>query len=147
MIRANKFTKVQERKIREVGAKIEQARRAKRLSIRQAADRTMTSSSKGHMTEATWRRTELGYTQVGVKGQTEMVLYRPKAETLMAIAEVVDLDGAELCKEVGLKPPPPLDRSVAIDRRFKDRVSGATEIEELKRLAQELVSRLQRLEE
>lgn len=102
----SKFTKAQERAIHDVGKKIEMARSAKRLTVRSAADRTITSSHSGHMTEATWRRVEKGYTQTRLGN----IIYRPSPATLMAMAEVVDLDGAELCKELGLVPPPPISQ-------------------------------------
>lgn len=96
----NKFTKRQETKIKEVGRKIENARLGLRLSIREAAERTHTT--RGHMTEATWRRVERGYTQTSL-GE---VTYKPTALTLAAMAEVVGLDAEVLCKELGLVAPP-----------------------------------------
>lgn len=135
MTSPNKFTKIQERKIREVGRKIETARLAKRMTIRTAAEHTITSSARGHMTDATWRRVENGYTQVTVNGKPEMITYRPTASTLMAMAEVVGLDGEELCRELELTPVPRAERRPA-----------PSEIDDLKELARELLTRLDRLE-
>lgn len=133
MTKANNFSSSEERNIREVGRKIEQARLAMRLSIREAAGRTVTSRRTGHLTEFTWRRVERATIQTGL-GE---IVYRPSAESLMAIAEVVGLDGAALCKKVGLVPPP---------ARVRHASPPAGELEELKSLARELFERLERLE-
>lgn len=134
----NKFTRRQEQKIYEVGRKIEQARLAMRLSVRGAADRTITSSQTGHMTEATWRRVERGYIQT----RLGHILYRPTPESLVAMAEVVGLDGDELCRELELKPPPqrvnrtnPKPAREAVEKRIE---AISSELEELRRAIREL---------
>lgn len=132
MTQANNFTKAQERKIREVGRKIETARLAKRLSIRTAADRTVTSSRAGHMTEATWRRVERATVQTGL-GE---IIYKPSGATLMAMAEVVDLDGEALCKEIGVTPPPALS---------KGKPPASSEFEEIRQELRLLMERLDQL--
>lgn len=126
----NKFTKAQERKILAVGKRIENARLAARLSIRGAAE--MTRTPRGHLTEFTWRRVERGTIQTGL-GE---VLYRPSPSTLMAMAEVVGLDGAELCKELDLVPPPP-----ATPRKTMPSLSGSDRLRELLEEALEILSR------
>lgn len=131
MTKANKFTRTQERKIYEVGRKIEEARLARRLSVRGAAAKTVTSSQSGRMTEATWRRVERGFTQTNLGNIT----YRPSGATLMAMAEVVGLDGEALCKELGLEAPPP-----AIRR------TGISEIEEIRTALVLLSERLAQFE-
>lgn len=127
----NKFTKAQERKIREVGQRIERAREARRMTLREAAERTVTGSRSGHMTDATWRRVELGYTQTKLGNIT----YRATPRTLAAMAEVVGLDGDELCKELELTPPPPLVRR-----------DPSSEIEEIKNQLLQITERLSRLD-
>lgn len=127
----NKFTRAQEKAIREVGQTIERARVARRLSVRAAADRTKTK--RGPITEFTWRRVEKGYVKVGFNGGSQEVIYRPQAETLAAICEVVNLDVDEMCRKVGLEPPPPYVEADHIDEITAIRL----ELEELTaRLAQ-----------
>jgi hypothetical protein len=129
----NKFTKTQEKRIYDVGRRIEEARKGMRLSIRGAAERTVTS--RGKMTEATWRRVERGYIQVAVRGVTERITYRPTGETIVAMAEVVSLDGEALCKELELEPPP-----------ARVRLAPTTEIEAIRQELLRLTERLGQLE-
>lgn len=108
MTKSNNFTKKQENAIYEVGKDVERARLALRLSIRQAAERTHTD--RGHLTEFTWRRVERGFVSVAVRGISEKVTYRPTAQTIAAICEVVGLDVEETCQKLGLEAPPPRRR-------------------------------------
>lgn len=130
-----KLTKTEERKVYEVGRRLEHARLALRLAARTAAERTVTSSRTGHMTHATWRRAEQGFIQTSIGGRPVLQVHMASPETYMAMAEVVGLDGAELCRELGLKPPPPREHS-----------SSGSEVSELRALAREFIERLDRLE-
>lgn len=87
------------------------------------------------MTEWTWRRVEKGAVGVVLNGKTEEIVYRPTAGTLMAMAEVLGLDGEDLCKRVGLEPPPKLER------RKPD-----TEIEQIRLELVRLIERLGHIE-
>lgn len=108
-----KLTKAQERKVYEVGRKLENARLARRLTVRGAADRTVTSSRSGKMNAATWRRAEQGFIPTSLNGKPVQQVHRADAETYMAMAEVVGLDGEAICKELGLTPPPPRVRQTS----------------------------------
>lgn len=130
-----KLTKAQERKVYEVGRKLERARDAMRLSVRGAADRTVTSSRTGRMNQATWRRAELGFIPTSIDGKPVHQVHRAEPETYMAMAEVVGLDGEALCKELGLKPPPPRTRGVT-SSSLDQRIDQLTEI--LEELRQEV---------
>lgn len=128
------FTKKEEAAIKAVGAKIEDARRAMRLSVRSAAARTNTS--RGHMTDATWRRVERGFIQTRLGD----LVYRPSPETLVAIAEVVGLDGNALCKELGMTAPP----AVVSNDRLGDIKDIRTELTRLVDRLAEIEASLQR---
>lgn len=130
-----KLTKAQERRVYEVGRKLEQARLAMRLTARGAAELTHTSSRTGRMNFATWRRAEQGFIPTSIDGKPVQQVHMASAETYMAMAEVVGLDGAELCRELGLVPPPERSRK-PVD----------SDVKELRELAQEFLSRLERLE-
>lgn len=144
MTTKNKFTKIQERKIYEVGRKIENARRARRLTIRAAARQTVTSSPTGHLTDATWRRIEKGSVPTGLGP----IIYKPTAETLVAVADVVGLDGNELCREIGLEPPPQVVREATIEAYGRrSGLDAIREVDDLKRLVRSLQERLERLEQ
>lgn len=130
-----KLTKAQELKVYEVGRKLEHARLALRLTARGAADRTVTSSRVGHMTTATWRRAEKGIIQISIAGKAVNQVHVASAETYMAMAEVLGLDGEAICRELGLQPPPERQRRTA-----------DSEVTELRALAREFVERLDRLE-
>lgn len=143
------FTPEMVRKLKEVGKKVETARLAKRLSIRAAAELSVTDSPQGHMSEGTWRRVERGAIQA--RGKDEP--HRSKAITYMAVAEVVDIDGAELCRELGIPAPPPRSMQALGAARERAREDGHAaddpdgyEIRMLRRKVWELEDRLQRLE-
>lgn len=124
---AKEYSEKERRAIRALGQKIEQARLAKRMNIREAAD--LTHTARGHMTESTWRRIERGYGYVG----PEHVVYKPQPYTIAAMAEVVGLDAGELCKMVGLTPPP------------KRQTNGTDpELEDIRRQAQGLLKEIDR---
>lgn len=134
----NRFTKAQALMFRKVGSEIKDARVALRLGAREAAEMTVVPRRKGgdgHISEFTWRRAEAGFNQQG----GYEIPHRSEAMTYMAIAEVVGLDGAAICKRVGLVPPP--QRKVVARPRGTD-----DEVAELRTLAKELVDRLERLE-
>lgn len=132
MTAPNQFSRAMEKRIYEVGSEIERARLALRMSIRTAAERTITQSQRGRMTEATWRRVEKGYTSTNLG----KIVYRPTGSTLMAMAEVVGLDGEELCKKLGLEAPPKIVRR-----------NGASEIAEIRSALVQLTERLAQFEQ
>lgn len=121
----NKFTKKQEAKILEVGRRIREAREAQRLSIRGAAERTRTK--RGSLTEATWRRAELG----GERTREGLFIRRPDPGTLVAIAEVLGLDGDAMCRELEMTPPP-----------APAPVKPSNELAEIRRAVEEILHRL-----
>lgn len=87
-----------------IGKRIQEARLEMRLSVQEAATRAQ-------VVNETWRRVEMGYSQT----KLGKLAYRPSAKTVMAIARVVRLDGAAICKEIGLKPPPKTEEPVTFD--------------------------------
>lgn len=126
MTQRNALTQREQKAIGDVGRELRSAREAMRLSIREAAERTVTP--RGHMSYQTWRRVEMGYTETS---QGHLV-YKPLAETVMAMAEVVGLDGEAMCKRLRLEPPPqrrPQRRDAELDairaelERLAERVS------------------------
>lgn len=80
--------------LRKVGAKFEVARKARRYSLREAA-------TKAGIADATWRRVETGF----IKTKLGRLAYRPSADTVMAMAKVVGIDGAVICRQLGLQAP------------------------------------------
>lgn len=136
MTRPNKFTRAQEKAIRDVGREIEIARSARRLSLRGAAERTRTRSRTGRVSEFTWRRVEMGFTPAVIGGVRYEKLYRPTAETLTAMCEVVGLDGDAMCLKIGLEPIPEYKRPKPID-----------ELTALRQQAAELFERIQQIEQ
>jgi len=88
------------------------------------------------MNQQTWRRIELGYTNVGIGGVSQQVTYRPSAEVLTAMCEVVGLDAEEMCKRVGLEAVP----------AFRRGVETADELSALRQDAAALLERIEALE-
>lgn len=102
----NKFTKAQEAKIRAVGRTIREARKAAGLTVNGAARRAVYDSKSGEMSSQTWTRAEQGYIATSdANGKRYHKTQCPSPRTLMSIADVLGLDGAALCKEVGHTPP------------------------------------------
>lgn len=138
----NKFTKAETAKIFAVGRKIRDAREAMGLTVRGAADRTAYDSKAGTMSDQTWGRAENGYIPTtGPDGKPFHKIQKPTARTLMAIAEVVGLDGAQLCRELGLRPPAqrrvrPAPRPATIEPRLEEIVEELVE----RRLAETLAA-------
>ncbi|MCU1492090.1 MAG: hypothetical protein JWM85_3495 [Acidimicrobiaceae bacterium] len=103
--------------LRDIGSRYKAARLGMRLSARAAADATATPSPSGHLDQKTWRAVERGYTQT----EHGHVPYRATPLTYVAMGQVVEIDGAAICRELGLEP-------VEVQQRREDRVESVGEL-------------------